>query len=320
MSHAIRDTDIGLGDLIASVERLGAREDAVVRRIGELLQVEDIVDVAHKPAAPLNPIPREAGPEPKPKAKLPAEPVREAMIDFRRSRVSRSRNDAPAFVAPIPVLPPATDEAKEPPPPFEPLFMPSWTRAILSIALGTPSEHGAIDLNRVVERVSRGRALTRLPRRIVPTLRKGVQVLVDRGSGMVPFARDAEALVREIILVAGHETPVLHFRGLPTGGVANLKRHLQLAYEVPPAGVPVALITDFGIGVDPFDTDRPTSREWIEFLRSVRRKDSPLLAFVPYPRQRCARSIASLVTIIEWDRRTSLTRIRAQLRRGWSGR
>jgi hypothetical protein len=220
----------------------------------------------------------------------------------------------------VPSLPPPTDEANETPPPFQPLFAPSWTRAILSLALATPGEHGPVDLHRVVERVSSGEAIARLPRRIVPTLRKSVQVLVDRGAGMVPFARDADALVREIMLVAGRETPVLHFRGLPSEGVVDLQRRIELKYEVPPSGVPVVLITDFGIGVDPFDTNRPASDDWVGFLRSVRRTDSPLIAFVPYRRHRCARSIASLVTIIEWDRRTSLTRIRAAVRRGWRGR
>ena len=310
------DAEVGLADLIEAVERLGVRDVAVVRRIAGVLQVEALV----RKAAPARPAPPPRLPAREPEPPPQSTPVREPLPDFRRSTITRSRDETPAFAAPVPSLPPPVDEANEPAPPFQPLFEPSWTRAILSISLATPGEHGPVDLHRVVERVSRGAAITRLPRKIVPTLRKGVQVLVDRGAGMVPFARDADALVREIVLVAGRETPVLHFRGLPSGGVVDLKHRIELPYEVPPAGVPVALITDFGIGVDPFDTNRPASDDWVEFLRSVRRTDSPVIAFVPYRRQRCARAIAALVTIIEWDRRTSLTRIRAALRRGWSGR
>jgi len=316
MSRGTPDAEVGFADLIKAVERLRVRDVALVRRIAEVLQVEALV---HKPAPPRQaPVPRSPVPDPKPPS--PPAPVREPLTDFRRSTITRSRDEAPAFAAPVPSLPSPTDETNEPPLPFQPLFTPSWTRAILSLSLATPGEHGPVDLNRVVERASRGEAVTRLPRRLVPTLRKGVQVLVDRGAGMVPFARDADALVREIVLVAGRETPVLHFRGLPLNGVVDLKRRIELEYAVPPAGVPVALITDFGIGVDPFDTDRPTSDDWVEFLRSVRRTDSSLIAFVPYPRHRCGRSIAALVTIIEWDRRTTLTRIRAALHRGWSHR
>lgn len=313
MSRITPDAEVGLADLIEAVERLGARDAALVRRIAEILQVEALL---RKPApVRQTPIPRPPAPEPPPPPQPPA--VHQAGPGFRRSTVTRWRDDTPSFAVPVPSLPPPTDEADERQPPLQPLFVPSWTRAILSMSLATPGEHGPVDLHRVVERLSHGRTLPRLPRRIVPTLRKGVQVLVDRGAGMVPFARDADALVREIILVAGRETPVLHFRGLPSDGVANLERRIVRPYEIPPAGVPVALITDFGIGIDPFDTQRPASDDWVEFLRLVRRTDSPLVAFVPYPRQRCARAIAALVTIIEWDRRTSLTRIRAALRRGW---
>ncbi|HYK05882.1 MAG TPA: hypothetical protein VE974_29335 [Thermoanaerobaculia bacterium] len=311
------DAEIGLADLIEAVERLRVRDLALVRKIAEVLQVEALV----RKAAPSKQetIRRERNPPPPPPP--PPPPVHTPQTEYRPSTISRLQDDtAPAFAAPVPALPPPIDEASEPLPPFEALFLRSWTRAILSMSLATPGEHGPPDLHRIVERISRGQALTRIPRRVVPTLRKGVQLLVDRGSGMVPFTRDADALVREIVLVAGVETPVLHFRGLPSDGVTDLQRKVVLPYEVPPAGVPVALITDFGIGIDPFESDRPGAREWVAFLRSVRRTDSRLIAFVPYPRQRCARSIASLVTIVEWDRRTSLTRIRAALRRGWSGR
>jgi len=318
MSRATHDAEIGLADLIEAVERLRVRDTALVRKIAEVLQVEALVrrPAPVKPPPPPPPPPRV---EPKPQ---PEQPIHKPRENFRRSTITRTRDEAPPFAAPVPALPAAIDEANEKPAPFEPLFMPSWTRSILGLSLATAGEHGPLDIHRVVERLSRGQAIARLPRRIVPTLRKGVQVLVDRGAGMTPFIRDADALVREIVLVAGSETPVLHFRGLPSNpdGVADLQRKRMLPYEVPPAGVPVALITDFGIGVDPFDTDRPTARDWVEFLQSVRRTDSPLIAFVPYPRHRVPRSIAPMVTIIEWDRRTTLTRIRAAIRRGWSGR
>lgn len=309
------DAPVGLADLIAAVERLGARDEALVQRIAMFLQVE----AERRRAQPAGPLKIELPPEP-PQVRPPVIPdeVKPISADYRPSAMTRTRDEAPPFASPVPSLPPPTLEANEPLPPFDPLFTPSWTRSILSLALATPGAHGAVDLRRVVERFSRGRALSRLPRRVIPTMRKGVQVLVDRGSGMVPFARDAEWLVREIRLVAGQETPVLNFRGLPSRGVSDARRRKRFAYEPPPVGVPVALVTDFGIGIDDFASDRATTREWTEFLRAVKRTDSPVIAFVPYPRHRCPFAIASMVTVIEWDRRTTLTRIRAAVRHGWS--
>lgn len=311
------DAEIGLADLISAVDRLRATDDVLVRRIAELLQVEAerAVTIARPEESPLPASNRgiEYGP-------THVEYSHPPHSEFRPSRITHARSDTPPFAAPVPALPPPTNESDEPRLPFEPLFLPSWTRAILSAALATRAEHGAVDVPRVVERLSRGRAILRLPRRLVPTMRKGVQVLVDRGSGMIPFLRDSEWLVRQIARVAGLETPVLHFRGLPSRGVADVRRKRRMVYEPPARGVPVVLITDFGIGIDELATDRATTREWIEFLRSIRRTDNPAVAFLPYPRQRCPQAIAAEVTLIEWDRRTSLTRIRAVVRQRWSER
>ncbi len=314
----VRESEIGLADLIASVDRLRATDDALVRRIGDLLQVEAARPATARPAEPF-----ELEPEETPQIRIgtaEVEYVHPPQSEFRPSTITHTRSETPAFAAPLPALPPATEEADGPALPFEPLFVPSWTRAILSLSLATPAEHGAVDMPRVVERLSRGQTIHRLPRRVVATMRKGVQVLVDRGSGMIPFLRDAEWLVREIVRVAGRETPVLHFRGLPSRGVADMRRKKRMPYEPPPAGVPVVLVTDFGIGVDELATDRATGGDWVEFLRMVRHTGSRIIAFVPYPRQRCPYGVADVATIVEWDRRTSLTRIRAAVRQGWSRR
>jgi len=315
MRLAVRDdSDVGLADLIAAVGRLAARDAALVSRIAEMLHVEG---QPHSEPAETKTI---AIPERTTKpAAAPAPPKREPVrAEFLPSVITRARSDAPAFATPMPSLPPPTDEEREPPPPFEPLFQPSLARAMLGAALATPHPHGPADLRRMVDLVSRGQAIASLPRRRVPTLRRGVHVLVDYSSGMMPFRRDAAWLVDEISRVVGSETAtVLRFHGVPSRGVADPRRKLRLAYEPPPPTVPVALITDFGIGFDDFASDHATTLEWIEFLRDVRRRSDVLLAFVPYPRRRCPRDITSLATVIEYDRGTTLTAIRSLVARHW---
>jgi hypothetical protein len=201
------------------------------------------------------------------------------------------------------------------------LFRPAWTRGILATALATPNPNGAIRIRRVIERLSRGEAIQVLPRRLLPTLRKGVQVLVDHSNGMVPFRRDAAWLTREILRVVGEEnTFTLRFRGLPSRGIADARSKTRGPYLPPPPAVPVVLISDVGIGLDDLDTNRATAKEWTEFLRNLRRTNALVVLFVPYPRDRCPEQIARLVTVIEFDRATTLSRIRSAVTRAWSSR
>jgi hypothetical protein len=305
---------IGLADVIAAIETLDARDGTLVDRIARMLLLDR---VPHSEPVMTTPR-REPPPHPDLRRETPPEgqPVRE---EHRPSSITRSQTSAQPFATPIPPLGPATDEEHEAAPPFEPLFRPAWTRAILSTALATPSPNGHVDVARVVERLSRGYAIPRLPRRAVPTLRQGVQLLVDHGNGMVPFRRDAAWLVREIMRVAGEErTSVLRFRGLPSRGVADPRKKIRGAYVPPPRAVPVVLISDLGIGLDDLDADRATAGEWTDFLHDLRRTNDEVLAFVPYPRERCPERIVRLATIIEFDRTTTLSRIRSAVRQGWS--
>jgi hypothetical protein len=146
-------------------------------------------------------------------------------------------------------------------------------------------------------------------------------MLVDHGSGMVPYRRDAAWLANEIErLVGSGGSTMLRFRGLPSHGVADPRRKTRRPYTPPPSGVPVVLITDFGISVDDLATDRVTGLEWIAFLRELRRSNDAVLAFVPYPKQRCPRWVADFLTIIEFDRHTTLMSIRAAITNTWRRR
>ena len=81
----------------------------------------------------------------------------------------------------------ATRTAAPPPPP--PLFGPPRGRAILSTTLATVVDEGDVDLERVVERLAAGDVITSLPRLPSLTLRRGVQLLIDRGPGLESVPR-----------------------------------------------------------------------------------------------------------------------------------
>jgi hypothetical protein len=313
-----RTTVIGFGDLLLAVERLQVRQPSLAGRVAMLLDV-DAASTGREAMTVVN----AGGPlevEPIP-TKQRLEPAAAPIGTTVPSAIVQRSATAPVFAIPVPPLPPAGDEENEPPLPFEPLFLPSSARAMAAAALATSSASGSPDIDAVVGRIAAGLAVVTVPRKAMPTLRKGAQVLVDRASGMIPFARDADWLVRELISVGGAESSsALYFRGLPSRGVADRRRRVRGRYQPPLSGVPVVLLSDFAIGFDELASDRATAGEWIEFLESLRRQGHSLVAFVPYPRRRCPGWLLRMTTVIEWDRRTTLGRIHAAMRQSWSSR
>ena len=94
--------------------------------------------------------------------------------------------------------------------PFEQLLAPRWSRSIVSASLSTPAAEGAIHIESLIQTIAAARPIMRVPRRELPTLRRGVQVIVDAGTGMLPFARDQEALVAELLRVVGEHRVEIH--------------------------------------------------------------------------------------------------------------
>lgn len=199
-------------------------------------------------------------------------------------------------------------------PPIDPLLLPRWVRGILSAALAVPLPDGPPDVERVVEAVARGEAITELPRRPRPTLRLGVQLLVDRSARMAPFAKDQAWLEWALHRVVGEDRVELRrFIGTPLHAAASPAGGYAAAYRPPVPGTPVLALTDLGIGRPMFDPDWREPDDWLAFAELLRRAGCPLLAFVPYPQSRWPRSLAQELTVIQWDRVTSAATVRGLL-------
>lgn len=193
--------------------------------------------------------------------------------------------------------------------PLEPLLRPDWTRAILSMALSTQDPEGAIDVEAIVEHWVRGEHLPELPRRPSLTLRRGVQVLVDRSQSMTLFSRDRLWLQQAICRVVGEDrTKIFNFAGCPSLGVSQGSRRQGLKhYQLPAIGTPVVLLTDFGLAKPYlFGDDQVSLEEWVAFCRKVGQAGCPLLAFVPYAPSRWPQKLSKLVIMVQWDRTTTV--------------
>jgi hypothetical protein len=178
-------------------------------------------------------------------------------------------------------------------------------------------EEGDLDIERIIASVSTGEPLKYLPRLPVPTLRRGVQLLLDVGQCMDPFAEDQRGLVRALDdVLADDRLEVLSFNGCPTRGVRNESESNYRAWRPPPHGVPLLAVTDLGIGGPMLDRERPTTAEWLFFAHRVREAGYDIVVFVPYEATRWPRRLQSAMKLIHWSERTTVGAVRRALRDG----
>ena len=217
-------------------------------------------------------------------------------------------------------LPRADVTAATTPPRVEPLLEPLQARAVLSGALARHTAEGPLDIQRIVEHVSRGEAIDELPRMRVPTIARGIQLLVDRGDGMAPYAADISWLRDTLVKVVGsHAVDVLQFAYSPLRGAGKGSRRTWKPYAriTPPrAGATVVAVTDLGIRSLPSPADPASAEEWIALADYLDRVRCPLIALVPYARRRWPARLRRRFAIVEWDRHTTAAKVRAALARG----
>jgi hypothetical protein len=193
------------------------------------------------------------------------------------------------------------------------LFTPSWTRAVLTGALATPGNSGRLDVPRLVEDLAVRRQIRRLPREPEPTLRRGVQVLVDDSEAMIPFRGDQNQLLPLIQNVASESlTKVWYFAGDPSS-VYESSPFETKAYKPPPPGTPVLLLSDVGIRA----AELRGAAAHLPFFRlatNLERLGCPVIALVPHPAHRWPAALLPLMTLLPWDRRTNAAAVSQRFR------
>jgi len=206
-------------------------------------------------------------------------------------------------------------------PEHQPLFAPRWTRALVSAACATLTDDGPPDLERVIEVLSNGQPVTVILRERYLSVRRGMQLLVDVGENMVPFARDVTELVDQLLAVIGRDrTQLLYFADCPTlrcgsGGRATWTR----SYTPPVAGTPIVVLTDLSLARGSAARSGATEDMWLTFLAIARAHDCPVIVFNPYPLDRWPSSVRRLVRGVPWDRGTTAA-ITHQAARGTASR
>ncbi|MCM2392550.1 hypothetical protein [Streptomyces albipurpureus] len=216
--------------------------------------------------------------------------------------------------APDPVEPLALPSSERVQGPHLPLLVPHWTSAILQAALAQKVAEGPIDIDALIDSLAHGRPITRLPRRPVPTLRYGVQVLVDRGAGMQPFRRDQDHLVRQLRSIVGAElVEVGYFADLPQRGTGPGARWTRTTYAPPASGKRILLLSDLGLGRPPYAPEQSEPSDWEDFVELVTRAGCQPIALSPYPPDRWPAWMTRLLPLVSWDRSTTTGWVSARM-------
>ncbi len=317
-------------DYFRAVAALGAENDA--RRCEAIAKLFGLEKSAENLATPPPEKPPAQAP---PKLDLEAHPVSKASVSARlesepkRSRrrprnlqfnvklLPSARRRAPRWLEHVtPLDPPRSTVLK--PLPTAPLFEGRWWRAVLITAISTTDATSAIDMDAILEAISRGLPVRRIPRIVVPTLSHGVQVLVDRGPSSAPFASDQESLVEQIRSVAGRDrVEVLRFDpslGFRAGNGPRTRWNDYFKVSRPLPQVAIVLLSDLGIASVPHEP-AATPEQWEEFVLRIRARGNSLIAFVPFGPSRWPDRMQRRVGMIPWDRRTSAQSVRRRVGR-----
>lgn len=316
-------SQIFLGDYLQALDQLQPDDDATRQVIASLLGLDFLAPPSGKgeekkdsPAVSKipSPLPSQKNrdddeqipetPKPSMPPNMAGTPLRSRLTPV--STISRSQI-APELLEAARKFPASTAFETTPPPP-DPLFHPRWTRGILTAALSTESPDGPIDIERLVENLSQREYLVDLPRLSMPTMRRGLQLLVDMGNGMTPYASDVSSFQKEVRLIVGAgDLEVLRFDGSPLRGAGPGPRKTWQEYQPPPQGRPVLALTDWGIN-RPGLSDGAT--EWLDFAQLLRHAESPLVVFTPASVFRWPDHLVKLIHVIHWDRTTTATSVR----------
>jgi hypothetical protein len=188
--------------------------------------------------------------------------------------------------------------------PYRSLLEPRSESAILRALIARKTAEGPVDLQALVRQVARCHPVLALPRRRVPTLRSGVQILVDQGTGMQPFRRDQAHIVRRVRQVLGPSlVTVGFFAATPLRGLAYGHEQMSGTCWPPRSGTRILVLSDLGLAA-PDRRGSDNKGRWLAFAAVAARARCRLAVLTPYPAHRRPPWTAAL-NPLTWDRHTT---------------
>ena len=297
---------IWLGDLVRAFEALAPADKHTRDTIAALLGFEGVVEAPTTTVRASTPSLPPVVPPPEAPVTTPAVPL----VDRVRRLTPRvATRQEPASIEPLRLTAAA---AGAPVPASPPLLSPLAARFIVNELVSTPRFGPEPDVERLVAALARSDVPDPLPLQEHRTLARGVQVLVDRGEGMEPFAGDQAELQRLLSLLVGQGLVEVH----PIHEVPD-EADASTPWAPPPNGTPVLALTDLGLGGRADRVPSELIAAWRRAAALLASRGSSLIALVPYPRERWP-AVGDFMRLVVWDRETTAAGARAARQPGGS--
>ncbi len=314
LSYRRRSTEVGLAELVEALKLLEP-EDKAKTMIANTLGFEWKEEKKKSPpdhiqppvVTPITETPEHTKPEPSKDSHL-------TMLESIETRYPKNIEilfDNP-IMASTEELEPSSVALHMTSPGYQPLLKDEWFRGLMSVMLATPVASRDIDWPMLEQRLANGRLLERLPLRQRPTLKRGVQLFLDRSISMQPFWRDEiELLDRLQHLLGSRNVQVWWLEVDPW-----LSTEPQLNWHSPPpdqlsAKTPLLIVSDFGIGEDPLGEGMMDFGPWRTLLYQAQSSFCPVIALIPSPESIWPNKVRQLIPYAYvWDRDTSLQSVK----------
>jgi formylglycine-generating enzyme required for sulfatase activity len=214
-------------------------------------------------------------------------------------RAQEPVEEPPEPPGPIAGPPPGEDDLDSAPPGTEPLASPAGLATRLRRFSVFEGESAKLDLDRIVDRLSRGQWLNRLPRLRCRRWGPALQIIKDRGHRLVPYWLDQELVASAL----GRFYPDGQLQVATLGERASeprllVSRYRSVPYQMPDAGTPVLALGDLGT----LDRDQDfVCAWWLSWGKRLLAHGNPPLALVPCHAARSPAELARVWTILPWE-------------------
>ncbi len=317
-----RLSPVSLGELIRAVDRLGISEPANIRHIAKLLDLPIAADTTATTVTDLEAASEAA-------SRLDIEPAADAPEELSEKETETDalpKNPVLGFgdtlsmerEGSVRLLPPKWLDAAGPLGRFEPspageapsLFAPAVTRDLVASLVASEVPSGALDVAAAIRSLAYSQPLDEVPRLPMPSLRFGVQVLLDRGEAMRPYRRDQGQIVRDLQKVVGEQrVDVLRFANMPDRAGVGTRRTWK-PYSFPSVPSPILVVSDLGLVRFVDRHASAAAGAWPAFARRARRAGCRVAALVPYAPKYWPQDLSSQMQLVYWDRPTTVASVR----------
>jgi hypothetical protein len=226
-----------------------------------------------------------------------------------RMRIEDAGEPAPDWVGAVEAfdLPVSRPVAIPPQPPLPALT----ARASLGTVAATRRATRRLDVRKLIRRAAQLQPFSPPPLLAELRTAPALQLLVDRGEGMEPYAADVRFLVRQLTDVAGRDRVERHtFVRTPLEGVDPDPFSDEAEPWRPAAAGLVIAITDLGAGGPLGSVDRGSAREWCRVAETAAQHGDLLRVLTPFGPGSVPDELTGIADVFGWDALGELVRLR----------